>query len=487
QPSTEAREVFNQYVKCKYPIHVFAIDPQTQDQNVRDAFARRRETQLALSLAFAGGQVNAENFSRFARRLDFQLETVALNRTVVGFSHGEDTFGWRFFPRVQTPPVESNLEVLFREQLLGAPDRDRDLSRRQIEPGPRELLAIVIMPSFVPHLRMDVKTNWFELTDPKEKLFDLQDSVRLGRDLNYLRQCKADLASGDRFARPGDARRLMKAIDGLEKRLPLQETLVKIPIENTLGGFQLFGRGTRSLGPELLDYYGDPGVSLDGPSELFLVGRNFNVNITDVIVAGHDIEPQLISRDVMRVTVPPVSPDKVIRQTRYVDGRQEAGNYVAAHLATPYGPSAKLLIPVRTVTPPNGAAATSPLPYASAPPTLNPHDGRERYLAEGERPTTLFLTGSNFASPATVVIAGGLHIPVDGTRASLIGPGTLRVEIPAGATTRATRGAYRNADPNREGTLRAELAVRVATPFGVSNEITIDATPTPSQTGVIAG
>ena len=51
-PPDEARESFNAYVRTRFPIHVFALDPFVQEQNIADELARSRELQLALSLAF---------------------------------------------------------------------------------------------------------------------------------------------------------------------------------------------------------------------------------------------------------------------------------------------------------------------------------------------------------------------------------------------------------------------------------------------------
>ncbi|HBH54198.1 MAG TPA: hypothetical protein DDY91_20120, partial [Planctomycetaceae bacterium] len=79
-PSPEERSLFNEYVRCRWPIHVFALDPMTQDQNVADAFSRRRELQLALAIAFTNGRLNANNLTRYARRLELDMETIALNR-----------------------------------------------------------------------------------------------------------------------------------------------------------------------------------------------------------------------------------------------------------------------------------------------------------------------------------------------------------------------------------------------------------------------
>jgi hypothetical protein len=162
-PDLTARMAFVQYVKCRWPIHVFALDPVAQDQNVTDQYAMRRELQLAMALALSSGRINAQTATRFARRLEMDMETVALNRTAVAFGHGRDTFGWRFSPRVQTPEFESNGKVLFRDLLLGGPNRDELKKQWQLEPGVRECFAVVLMPSFITHVRFDSRGHFSPL------------------------------------------------------------------------------------------------------------------------------------------------------------------------------------------------------------------------------------------------------------------------------------------------------------------------------------
>jgi hypothetical protein len=55
-------------------------------------------------------------------RLEWDMATIARNRTVVGFSHGNDAFEWRFYPQSQTPPIEGNLAAL-GQSLFGGPSR----------------------------------------------------------------------------------------------------------------------------------------------------------------------------------------------------------------------------------------------------------------------------------------------------------------------------------------------------------------------------
>lgn len=332
----EARHAFEQYVRCRWPIHVFAIDPVTEDQNVADAFSRRRETQLALSLAFAGGQVGANSFTRLARRLELDMESIALNRTMVGFSHGDDTFGWRFYPRVQSPPTRGNLTTFLNDNIIGGPTRDTDLKYRMLEPGSRECTALVIMPSFLPRILVDMRSNWFKLTNPRSKTMTLEDSVELSKSIRSMHQLAERCVKDAHRYRDGAVWRLRRAIHQLDARLPLQTSHVDVPFENTSGGFELFSSGVTDLGPELLGFYGSPGVKTGDKAStaVFLVGNNFSVHNTRVIAGNKDVTQtaELLSRQVMRVVIP----GDVHTTPRGVD----------VHVATPYGVSSHLHIPL---------------------------------------------------------------------------------------------------------------------------------------------
>ena len=54
-PAPDARAAFNDYVRRRWPVRVFALDPAVDEQTVDDAFARRRELQIATAAAFASG------------------------------------------------------------------------------------------------------------------------------------------------------------------------------------------------------------------------------------------------------------------------------------------------------------------------------------------------------------------------------------------------------------------------------------------------
>jgi hypothetical protein len=303
-PPAEARQTFNRYVECRWPIIVFALDPVADQQNIADSFSQRREMQLAMSLAFVSGQVSAKNMMQFARRLEMEMETVALNNTVVGFSHGNETFGWRFYPRFQTPDTESNFTVLFRDQLIGGPNRKALLRQRKIEPGQRECTAVVIMPSFVPYATLETSSHWFNLANPKHRDATCVEAVKLSARVKAIDQC-ADRVIDANCYRDGELDRLKAKAKQLEARLPLQSTKLQIPYENTLGGFAMFNTGITDLAPELYGWYGAPGIDTGDTTTLFLIGNHFSVHQTRVIVGGiHITDTEMLSRQVMRVTIP---------------------------------------------------------------------------------------------------------------------------------------------------------------------------------------
>lgn len=386
----QATDVFKKYVAARWPIHVFAIDPQEQDQNVADESQRKRELQFALSLGFVNGQIGANSLTQFSREMQTQIETISLNQTIIGFGHGDDTFGWRFQPRVQALPIPGTLGAI-RETICGT-SRDYDLRHRQLEPGQRECVAIVLMPSFVPYADFDVRSNWYALTNPKNAAITMKDAVHLSRAITTMRRSQAYCSQCACLYRDNEVGRLLKRVDQLDHELPLQTMRTLVPYGNTLGGFEMFNTGVTGLAPELIGWYGAPGIQVsDGGTNsfscgctrkcdanggvasivsvnggmavstvtatplpicegegttLFLVGNNFSVNDTKVIAGGVCIpHVQLVSRSIMRVTIPSCV------QTENLCENGKQNEYVAVYVATPYGVTNHLHVPTNRPTP----------------------------------------------------------------------------------------------------------------------------------------
>jgi hypothetical protein len=342
-PPPEAREAFAAYVRARWPICVFALDPVTQDQNIADSYTRRQEMQLALSSAFMSGAISARNFTRWARRLDSEFDTLAVHRTAVGFSHGENTFGWRFYPRMQSPEFESHWKAFFRDQLIGGPHKSHLLHQQRLEPGIRDCVALVLMPAFVPNLQCQVTSSYFSLNNPQHRKLDSVTAMRLSRSIHAIQASGAGVDA--ECYRAEDVAGLFAKARQLAERLPMQSHRIPVPYENTVGGFEMFSNGVTDLAPELVGWYGGPGVMLSQPTTLFLIGDHFSVKNTRVNAGGVSIEPahqRMLSRQIVQVTIP-----KNVELTEDAKGRR----FVAVHVATPYGVTQPLLLPVVTDVP----------------------------------------------------------------------------------------------------------------------------------------
>ena len=303
-PPPEASDSFNDYVRRRWPIRIFALDPVSAEQNVEEMFSQRREMQLALAMSVAHGKSNRQTMSRYDRALQTNMATIGLNQTAVGFTHGADTFGWRFYPRVQAPPTQNNLTA-FRDTVFGTNSRKQDLSQRCLEPGMRECTAMIVMPSFVPYVTFDIRTNWFSLTNPKSTDQSMRQAVKLSRSVKSMQQSAAMCAQNAGAYRDGEVARLMRRVDQLDRELPLQTMIAQIPYENTSGGFELFNTGVTDLAPELVGYYGAEGVDKTGTTVVFLIGKGFNLHDTSVIAGGKSVPITMISRQVLRAEIPP--------------------------------------------------------------------------------------------------------------------------------------------------------------------------------------
>lgn len=302
-PAPEARQAFNDYVRTRWPIRVFALDPVREEQNVDDTFSRRREAQIAMAVAAASGRLNAQALARYTRRTELDMATVALNQTAVGFSHGNDTFGWRFYPRVQSPPTRSGLAAV-AETICG-PTSDADLAQRRLESGQRECTAIIVMPSFVPCIRFDSHSAWFRLTHPGVTDPSMRQAMQLSRAVQTVRQQQAACTQCAHLYNNGDAALMARKVDQIAEKLPLQTLVARVPYENTAGGFELFQTGITDLAPELIGWYGAPGIDPAGTTTLFLIGKGFSVHDTSVIAGGRTARFWPLGRDILRVEIPP--------------------------------------------------------------------------------------------------------------------------------------------------------------------------------------
>jgi hypothetical protein len=285
-PTPDADIAFQDYIQARWPMITFSLEPVTDQQNIEDSFTRRRDLQLAIAFALASGRLSFRQAITYTRQLQYEAQTIALNQTVSAFAHGNDTFGWRFTPRYQTPPEESNARTITNLLLRGGPGPNYQIKNSKIEPGLRELTAVVVMPSFVRGMRLDVSNDWFRLSDPDERKIHTARTVELGRRINEARAALASACSCGLY-RPEDTERLKVKLHQLEAMLPMQTQFVKVPYENTLGGFALFTQGLTALVPELSGHEGAQYFDPTKPNDVLVYGKHFSIYEMSVVAGGN--------------------------------------------------------------------------------------------------------------------------------------------------------------------------------------------------------
>lgn len=305
-------ELWSALVKNEFPLTVFTLDPQVEEQNAFDAFSRRREMQVALAFGVASGRIRAENALKFSRQIALDSETITLNRTAVGFSHANDTFGWYFYPRIQSPPTENtNIGAIARTIWSTGPTEHYDTKHRELEPGIRECEVIITMPSFVSKVAFDVTTNWEKLTYPGKTKRSYEEMVAQGSRVRQL-QCSMQAVQETACSRPGDFARLASRVEQLEQLLGLQTYIVNVPYQYEQSGTDLFDTGDVHLAPVIQDFYGLAYLKSDKTvnAQFFLRGKNFHPTLTHVVVGGtesHSVGDsatvEVISRELLLVHV----------------------------------------------------------------------------------------------------------------------------------------------------------------------------------------
>jgi hypothetical protein len=443
-PHPEAVGAFQAYVQARWPMIAFAVEPVVDEQNIEDSYTRRRDLQLAVAFALSAGRITFRQAMRYTRQLQYEAQTIALNQTISGFAHGNDTFGWRITPRFQTPPDESNFRAVTNLFIWGGPGPNYGLKNAKLEPGLREMTAAVVMPSFVPGMRLDVENNWFKLHEQDHYKLHTARSIEIGREINEARVA-LDSADTCGLYRHEDVERLRVRLHQLEAMLPLQTSYVKVPYENTLGGFALFTQGATALVPELSGYEGIEYLNPNQFNDIIVYGKHFSIYETSVVVGGVELPLEgavqaitkdangnpvvvgnvlsplrssdgtvllvtangtttpikdngsyyILSREVMRVHVPPG-----IKTATREDGTVVAEVYVS----TPNGISNRLQIPVMPGTVPPALVATpSSAPAQTAYTLLD--DTLTITL-----PTTLGAGGAATVNPPQVPPLPGLRV-----------------------------------------------------------------------------
>ncbi|WP_165067642.1 hypothetical protein [Paludisphaera rhizosphaerae] len=374
--SEHAFEVFQRYTTTKWPLRVYAIEPVIAQQNVADSVARRSSSGLDLIGGVpAFGPFRAGGvFSNDAANAEDEA-AIRLNPTMVGFGAGENTFGWIFYPRLQTSRTgRAGLAAVsdMVRQGLGRDDKEQSL-----EPGQRECTALIVMPNFIPKIEFVTVANWFRTGDLDgrtsviEKASDL--AGRLAETETELNKFNApDHPGGVPVGRLEELQIAVERINQLKSLMPTQRLVVRVPFSADSNDSRVFCSRGGQLKPSLLAWHGKPPEPGE-ESVIFLEGKNFSVHDTHVIAGGKAAESVLVSRNLMQVTI-----SKDARTTPDAGGRP----LLDISVGTPNGASNHLLIrmraksehddePAKAVPPPPApqtAALETPPKATSQPP-----------------------------------------------------------------------------------------------------------------------
>jgi hypothetical protein len=338
----EVMRIFEKYVNAKWPLRVYAIEPVIAQQNVADAFGRRTGSTLELAasapvgpLKLLGGLAAA---GLSADRHTVEDETaIRLNPTMVGFGAGESTFGWVFYPRLQTRMRDgrllTDLTLLARGEF---PDPTGKM--QSVEPGQRECTALIVMPNFIPKIEFITVANWFRTSEAGDgQKSELEKSSTLGRRLvaaeNALNRAKVEGQY-----RPEEYQIALERINQLRSMMPTQRLVVRVPYTDDNNDSRIFCSQGGQLRPSLLAWHGRP-PEQGTESTILIEGKNFSVHDTHVIAGGKPAKAVLVSRNVMEVTI-----SKDACPTSSADGKP----LLDINMATPNGVSNHLLIRMRT-------------------------------------------------------------------------------------------------------------------------------------------
>ena len=283
--SDEAFSAFQKYVNLKWPLRVYAIEPVIAQQNVADAFGRSKRSAFDLLAAGPMGPWRALVGIAADRRAADDETAIRLNPTMVGFGAGQNTFGWIFYPRLQTGAGKSGRLLTDVALLLNGRIVDPIGGDQSIEPGQRECTALIEMPNFVPKIEFISVANWFRTSEAGDgQKSELEKAAILSRKLTAT-ETALNQAKKEGQCRPEEYEIAMDRINQLKDMMPTQRLVVRVPSSGDHNDSRIFCSQSMQLRPMLVDWHGKPPEP--GEESTFIIeGRNFSVHDTHVIAGG---------------------------------------------------------------------------------------------------------------------------------------------------------------------------------------------------------
>ena len=367
--SEEAMRLFERYVDEKWPLRVYAIEPVIAQQNVADGFGRR--TQSAFDLAAVAPVGTLKALSGLAsvglaseRRGADDENAIRLNPTMVGFGAGERSFGWIFYPRIQTRIRDGHL-ITDIQLLLNGRFPDPTGKEQSIEPGQRECTALIVMPNFIPKIEFITVADWFRTSEVGDgQKSDLEKASTLARKL-VATESALNRAKDVGQYRPEEYQIAVERLNQLKNLMPTQRLVVQVPFTDNNNDSRIFCSQGGQLRPTLLAWHGPP--PLQGEESTILIeGKNFSVHDTHVIAGGKPAKQVLVSRNILEITI-----SKEACPSPGADGTP----LLDISVATPNGVSNHLLMKMRPPRPDHKESDKGPSEATEQKPPPEGHVG----------------------------------------------------------------------------------------------------------------
>ena len=208
---------------------------------------------------------------------------------MVGFGAGQSTFGWIFYPRLQTNGGKDGRLVTDIALLVNGRVPDPTGNDQSIEPGQRECTALVEMPNFIPKIEFITVANWFRTSEVGDgQKSDLEKASILGRKLVLAEEALNRSRSRATIALRSIRSRPSGSISSRPHAHPAHGGPGSL--HGNQNDARIFCSHGSQLRPALPGWHGKPPEEGE-ESTLFLEGKNFSIHDTHVIAGGKPATP----------------------------------------------------------------------------------------------------------------------------------------------------------------------------------------------------
>jgi hypothetical protein len=193
-----------------------------------------------------------------------------------------------------------------------------------LEPGTREVNAIVAVPAHLREIEVAATVNWVPIDNPGKPMFTFAEAHAFHKKAVEVEKEWYKDSDNSQWQDWGV---MTGRIIALQHRVPLQRFIVRLPYDHTsslLASIQ--DEGQASLAPAVVDVVPTQGPE-DAETDVFVTGSNFDINSTRLIVGGQEVPDghvKLMSRRLIKAKLP-----KATRSASTVD----------LYVATPWGRS----------------------------------------------------------------------------------------------------------------------------------------------------